>query len=153
MTTQWSVRRAETVLSAGAAAALLTLALMSDPAGRLLGSVGAAGLAVLAGGDLLWRPRLAVGPAGLLIRTPARRLDLGWAEIREVRLDEHPRFGMTTRTLEIDSGTELVIFGRRSLGADPRDVATAIEQAHRAHLAHGSQIPRQGTPPDDHPTS
>jgi hypothetical protein len=45
-----------------------------------------------------------------------------------VRVDEHNRYGLMSRTLEVDTGDALVLLGRRSLGADPRDVAEALRQ-------------------------
>lgn len=150
--TRWAVRWSETALAAAGGLTLLGFAATADPAGRLLGLIGAAGLLVLAGTDVVWRPRLVAGAAGLTINAPTHRVTVGWAELREIRLAEQGRWGITARSLEIETGTELIILGRRSLGADPRDVAAALKHAHGVHAAHGRQIPRQGTPPD-HPIS
>src|SRR5262249_52754767 len=120
------VRRAETVLAAAAGLVLLALAVLADPPGRLLGSAAGLGLLALAGSDLVWRPRLAADGGGLSVTLPGRRPPLAWTEVTGVRVHERRRFGLTSRTLEIDAGDDLTVLGRRSLGADPRDVAATL---------------------------
>jgi Bacterial PH domain len=122
----WSVRTAETGLAALAGVAILGAAFFVDAAGRVLGVIAGLGLLALAGSDLAWRPRLAVHATGLRVRTPGRSTDLPWTNVTRVRVDERQRFGLTSRTLEIDAGDDLIILGRRSLGTDPRDVAAAL---------------------------
>lgn len=126
----WSVRRAETALAAAGGLALLGMVWLVDTPGRLLGTVAGLGLLALAGSDLLWRPRLAVDDTGIAVTTPGRRARLPWAEVTDLRVDQRRHFGLTSRTLEIDLGDDLIVLGRRSLGADPRDVAAALA-AHR----------------------
>jgi hypothetical protein len=123
---RWSVRRAETALAAGGGLALLGMVWLVDAPGRLLGTVAGLGLLALAGSDLLWRPRLAVDDTGIAVVTPGRRARLPWADVVDVRVDQRRHFGLASRTLEIDTGDDLVVLGRRSLGADPRDVAAAL---------------------------
>jgi hypothetical protein len=127
---RWSVRGAETALAAGAGLALLGTVWLADAPGRLLGAVAGIGLLALAGADLWWRPRLAVDDTGITVTTPGRRARLPWAEVTDVRVDQRRRFGLASRTLEIDTGDDLIVLGRRSLGADPRDVAAALA-SHR----------------------
>jgi hypothetical protein len=122
----WTVRSAETGLAALAGLVILGTAFFVDAPGRLLGVIAGAGLLVLAGTDLAWRPRLAAYAGGLRIRTPGRTADLPWDRVTAVRVDERQRLGVTSRTLEIDAGDDLIILGRRSLGTDPRDVAAAL---------------------------
>jgi hypothetical protein len=122
-TTSWSPRPVETALAGGAGLVLLLLAALADPAGRLLLGVAALGLLGLAAADLALRPRLAADPAGLQIRTAGGRHRLPWAAVDRVDVDEHTRYGLTSRTLELESGELLLVLGRRTLGADPRDVA------------------------------
>ena len=98
----------------------------ADPAGRLLFGAAAAGFAALAVVDLLLRPRLKADAYGLELRTLAVRRRLPWSAVLRVGVDERTRYGLTARTLEIDAGDTLVVLGRRSLGADPRDVAGAL---------------------------
>lgn len=122
---RWSVRAAETWLAAAAGVVLLGLTAFTDAPGRFLGLVAGVGLLLLAGSDLVWRPRLAVDNDGLSVRTPARTARLPWERV-SVRVDERQHLGLTNRVLEIDAGDDLIILGRRSLGADPRDVAAEL---------------------------
>jgi hypothetical protein len=93
-----------------------------DPAGRLILGIAAVLLAGLAGTDLLVVPRLAVSAEGVTVRTLSVRRRLPWDRIESIRLDERSRLGLASRTLEIDAGDVLIVLGRHSLGADPREV-------------------------------
>ena len=129
--TRWSVRTTETGLAAAAGVVLLALAAFADAPGRILGVIAGAGLLALAVSDLLWRPRLAVDAGGLSIRTPGRQVRLPWERVSAVRVDQRRRFGLTSRTLEIDAGDDLIVLGRRSVGTDPREVAEALRAYRR----------------------
>lgn len=123
----WSTRTAETALAAaGGLVALALGGLLDDAPGRVLLGVAGAMLLAIALGDLLLRPKLAASPHGLRVRTLAVRRDLPWERIERVVVDERRRLGLTARTLEVDAGDTLVVLGRRSLGADPREVADGI---------------------------
>jgi hypothetical protein len=122
----WSPRPVETALAAGGGVVALLLASVSDPAGRVLLGVAGVFLLLLTATDLLVRPRLAADPAGLRLRTLSVRRDLPWSQVERVVVDERRRRGLVARTLEVDAGDTLVVLGRRSLGADPREVADAI---------------------------
>ena len=128
----WSPRVGETAALAAVGGALVLLGMVgTDLPGGLL--VGAAGLLLLglAGRDLLLRPRLAAGADGVVVRTLAGRRRLSWPELR-VGVRSNRRFGVRSRTLELDTATGpedpgiLVLLGRRDLGADPDDVARAL---------------------------
>lgn len=120
----WHPRPVETgAAAAGAVVALLLALVTTDPSGRVLFGVAAAGLAVLAGADLLLRPRLSADPAGLRVRTLTARHRLPWSAVERIDIDERERYGLTARTLELEADGHLIVLGRRSLGADPRDVA------------------------------
>ena len=93
-----------------------------DPAGRLILGIAAVLLAGLGAADLLVVPRLAVSAEGVTVRTLSVRRQLPWGRIESIRLDERSRLGLSSRTLEIDAGDVLIVLGRHSLGADPRDV-------------------------------
>ena len=123
---RWSPRPVETVAAAAGAVAGLLLAAVADPAGRVLFGVAAAGLLAVVAADLLLRPRLAADATGVEVRTLAGRRRMPWSALRRVDVDEHARYGLTARTLELDAGETLVVLGRRALGADPRDVADAL---------------------------
>jgi len=118
-------------VAAAVGLSLLGIALGLDLAGLLL--VGLAGLFLvgLAIADTAVRPRLAADPEGLTVRTLGRRLAAPWAGIA-VRLRPGRRLGATVHTLEIDVGDELVVLGRRELGADPADVADALARLRAA---------------------
>ncbi len=128
---QWSPRGGETaalaVLGLGLALAVLVL----DPAGQVLVGAGAALVLLLAGRDLVARPRLTAGPDGVDVRNLTGGTHLPWARLR-VRVRETRRLGVRSRTLELDtaSGPDddgvLVVLGRRDLGADPEQVARAL---------------------------
>jgi hypothetical protein len=122
----WAVRTTETALAAAIGLVLLVLTAFTDTPGRVLGTAAGLGLLALAGSDLVWRPRLAVDEGGLSVRAPGRRLRLPWDRVSDIRVDQRRHLGMTNRTLEIDAGDDLVVLGRRSLGADPREVAATL---------------------------
>jgi Bacterial PH domain len=98
----------------------------SDPEGRLLLVGAALLLAAYSITDLVFWPRITVEVAGLTLRTPVLRARMGWADVEDIRVDERVRFGVTSRTLEIDAGPRLVVLSRRALGVDPREAYTRI---------------------------
>ena len=65
------------------------------------------------------------------IRTPTIRITLPWSDVADVRVDERSHLGLLSRTLEIDAGALLVVFSRRTLGADPREVADLLAAFRR----------------------
>jgi Bacterial PH domain len=125
---QWAPRPVETATAAVSALIAVALAVTSDSAGQLLFGIGAVCLAGLVAADLVLRPRLRADENTVEVRTLAVRRRLPWSAVQRVRVDEHSRYGLLSRTLEVDTGDALVVLGRRSLGADPRDVAEALRQ-------------------------
>ena len=123
---QWSPRPAETAVAILAGLVVLVLAVLADPPGRLLLGVAALGLLTVGAADLLLRPRLAADRSGVQVRTLASRHRLAWSAIQRVDVDEHTRYGLTSRTLELEAGELFVVLGKRTLGADPRDVADVL---------------------------
>jgi hypothetical protein len=128
---QWSPRRAETVALAAIGLALALAVLVLDAAGRALVGTAAVlvlGIAVL---DVVVRPRLAAGPDGVDVRSWTTHRHLPWP-LLQVRVRETRRFGMRSRTLELDTAAGpddegvLVVLGRRDLGTDPEEVARAL---------------------------
>jgi hypothetical protein len=107
--------------------------LVVDATGRVL--VGGAAVLVLAVAvrDVVARPRLTAGPDGVDVRTGLTRRHLPWPGLR-VRVRETRRWGVRGRTLELDTvgGPDdaglLVVLGRRDLGADPQEVARALQE-------------------------
>jgi hypothetical protein len=124
--TAWSPRPVETAVLFLAGLVVLLLAMLADPAGRLLLGVAALGLIVVALADVALRPRLSADRSGVQVRTIASRHRLPWSAIDRVEVDEHTRYGLTSRTLELEAGELFVVLGKRSLGADPRDVADTL---------------------------
>ena len=131
---QWSP---PTLVPASLAAGSLVLGAVTvllDDAGRVLVGAAALLLLALACRDLLLRPRLAAAGDGVEVRTLTGRRVLPWGRLR-VRVRATRRWGTTVRTLELDTAAgpdedgELVVLGRWDLGADPRDVARALESA------------------------
>jgi len=123
---QWFPRPVETVAAAAGAVLALLLAVVADPAGQVLFAVAAAGLAAVAAADLLLRPRLAADPEGVQVRTLTARRRMPWSAVERIDVDEHDRYGLTARTLELETAGMLIVLGRRALGADPREVADTL---------------------------
>jgi Bacterial PH domain len=145
----WSPRPIETVAAFGAGLVILALAALADPAGRVLLGIAALGLLAVATADLLLRPRLRADPTGLQVRTMASRHRLPWSAVRRVEVDEHTRYGLTSRTLELEAGELLVVLGKRTLGADPRDVADTLARIRYVGGASAGQR-QQHVGPDQH---
>jgi Bacterial PH domain len=143
---RWSPRPVETAAAAGGAVVALLLALVTDPAGRVLFGIAAAGLLALVTADLLLRPRLAADATGLRLRTLAVRRSVPWSAVERVEVDERDRYGLSARTLEVDAGETLVVLGRRGLGADPRDVADALARIRYTTPAPQPPAPQPPAP-------
>lgn len=128
---EWSPRTGETAVLAGAGALLGLAAVVLDPLGRVLVGAAAVLLLVLSARDRLLRPRLAAGPGGVAVRRLGGTTLLPWARL-QVRVRDTRRWGLRSRLLELDTAAgpdddgELVLLGRRDLGADPGDVARAL---------------------------
>lgn len=106
--------------------AAVFVALSGDGAGRVLAGVAAVLLAGYAVTDLAFWPRLVATGSGLQVRTPTTRVTLPWSDV-SIRVDERSHLGLQSRTLEIDAGSVLVVLSRRSLGAEPGEVAELLE--------------------------
>jgi Bacterial PH domain len=128
---QWSPRPTETGALAAIGVGLALAVVVVDTAGRVL--IGAAAVLVLAVvvRDVVARPRMRAGPDGVEVRGWTTRRHLPWPLLR-VQVRETRRFGVRSRTLELDTAAGpdddgvLVVLGRRELGADPEEVARAL---------------------------
>jgi hypothetical protein len=124
----WSPRLSETAALAAVGLALAGAVVLVDPVGWVLVAAAAAGALALAGRDLLLRPRLSTGPAGVRVRRLSGTTTIAWPDLRvQVRVTR--RLGIRSQTLELeDAGDEgiLVVLGRHDLGAEPRPVAEAL---------------------------
>lgn len=130
----WTTRTAETVLSAVMGLLFVAgLFVVVDTPGRILATLAAALFLGQAARDLLQRPRLAAGPDGLRVRRLTGAVHLPWGPLR-VGVRETRRLGLRTPTLELDTAVgpdddgELVVLGRRELGAQPAAVARQLRE-------------------------
>jgi hypothetical protein len=102
---------------------------VTDPPGRILLGISAAGLILFALGTWRARPKLAITPDGLVIRGWLNTVKLARADIKIIRITEFRRIGRKMRLLEIDANDgRLIVLTRWDLGADPLavlDVLTA----------------------------
>jgi hypothetical protein len=128
---EWSPRTGETAVLAVAGVLLGMVTVFLDPLGQVLVGAAAVLLLALAARDLLLRPRLAAGPAGVAVRRLTGTTELPWARL-QVEVRDTRRWGVRSRLLELDTAAgrdddgELVLLGRRDLGADPGEVARAL---------------------------
>ncbi len=128
---EWSPRTGETAVLAAAGIVLGLATVVLDPLGRVLVGAAAFLLLALSARDRLLRPRLVAGPEGVTVRRLGGTSVLPWARL-QVRVRDARRWGLRSRLLELDTAAgpdddgELVLLGRRDLGADPGDVARAL---------------------------
>ena len=118
------------VALAGILMALGCATVATDPPGRLLTGIAAAGLLIFAAGSWRGRPRLAITPTGLAYRGWVRTQTLGRADIDTIRITQFRRWGRTVRLLEIDTTAgQLFVLSRWDLGRDPLTVLDALTDA------------------------
>ena len=128
---EWSPRTEETAVLAIAGVLLGLATVLLDPLGRVLVGAAAVLLMALAARDRLLRPRLSAGPGGVAVRRLTGTTELPWARL-QVRVRDTRRWGLRSRLLELDTAAgpdddgELVLLGRRDLGADPGEVARVL---------------------------
>ena len=128
---EWSPRTGETAVLAATGAVLGLATVVLDPLGRVLVGAAAVLLLALSARDRLLRPRLAAGPAGVAVRRLGGVAELPWGRL-QVRVRDTRRWGLRSRLLELDTAAgpdddgDLVLLGRRDLGADPGDVARVL---------------------------
>lgn len=130
--TEWAPGAAG-IAGCGAVGVLMAIAsvtIVTDPPGRILTGIAAAGLIVFAG--LTWRarPKLAITPDGLALRGWFRTQLLRRSDIKIIRITEFRRHGRTVRLLEVETADGgLVIFSRWDLGTNPLEVLDALTDA------------------------
>lgn len=114
-------------LAAGLAAAA-GAALVIEPTDRLVLAAVAAVLLGLAGVGLRIGRRLTVDAHGVVVRGATTSRTISWARILRVTAPSRRRMGIASTTLEIElTDDELLLFGRIDLGADPEQVAAALQ--------------------------
>ena len=132
---QWSPQLGPVVATAVAGVGLALSTLLVDPAGSVLLGAAAALLLGLAAHDAWLRPRLRADEDGVTVRRASGAVTVGWPALR-VRVRTQRRWGLSSRTLELDDRTDdavLLVLGRRELGADPEAVAAALLEAGGRH--------------------
>ncbi|BBZ50362.1 PH domain-containing protein [Mycobacterium heidelbergense] len=138
--TEWEPRAAG-VAGCGAAGILMAIAgvtLITDIPGRILAGIAAAGLILFAG--LTWRarPKLAITPDGLALRSWFRTQVLRRSDIKIIRITEFRRHGRRVRLLEVETvAGGLTLFSRWDLGKDPLEVLDALTAAGYAGRKRG----------------
>ena len=115
-----SRRRAYGLL--GSAAVLAGIALLSDPAGRLLAVPAAVAVLALAVRDLRSGPLLLADDEGVDVLQGLRRVRAPWSSVERMRVVKDRR----TELLELDIGRTLVLLSRQRLGRPPQDVLTEL---------------------------
>ncbi|WP_374023663.1 PH domain-containing protein [Mycobacterium sp. HNNTM2301] len=130
--TQWEPRLAG-IAGCGAAGVLMAIAsvtVVTDPPGRILTGIAAAGLILFAGATWRARPKLAITAEGLALRGWLRTQLLRPSDIKIIRITEFRRYGRKVRLLEVETADDgLVLFSRWDLGTDPLEVLDALTAA------------------------
>jgi hypothetical protein len=104
--------------------------LVTDVPGRILTGIAAAGLILFAGVTWRARPKLAITPAGLILRGWFRTQVFQRADIKIIRITEFRRHARRVRLLEVETvGGGLTILSRWDLGTDPLEVLDVLTDA------------------------
>lgn len=120
--------------------AIAAVTLVTDPPGRFIAVVAAAGLILFAGGSWRARPKLAITPDGLAIGGWLRTRVLSKDAIKIIRISEFRRHTRRVRLLEIEAKDGgLLILSRWDLGTDPLDVLDALTAAGYAGRRKGAR--------------
>ncbi|MGO8770668.1 MAG: PH domain-containing protein [Mycobacterium sp.] len=114
----------------GAAMAIASVTVVTDPPGRIMAGIAAVGLILFAGVTWRARPKLAITPDGLALRGWFRTQLLRPSDIKIIRITEFRRYARTVRLLEVETvNGGLVLFSRWDLGTDPLKVLDALTAA------------------------
>ena len=130
--TQWSPPTAGIAACGlfGLALGAVALTSVTDLPGRVLAGIAAVGLLVFA--TLSWRarPKLAITPAGLVVRGWFGTQTYAQADLKSVRITEFRRLTRKVRLLELDTVDDrLLVFTRWDVGTDPINVLDALTEA------------------------
>lgn len=112
--------------------ALLAAALAATGAGFLIPEVWALAVVLLAAGLRDWRcrPALVFADDGFTYVSGLRREFASWQDVEAVRVRQERHFLAFGHNVEIDlSDDTLIVLSRAQLGAEPEQVAGAIEEA------------------------
>ncbi|GID97284.1 PH domain-containing protein [Amorphoplanes digitatis] len=127
---QWRVKPVLPITKLLGAVAVVVLVAVSgreDPVQLVLGGVATAALTAWAARDLIAPVRLSADTSGVTVVTGfRRRRHLAWPQIERVRVERSERLGLRSSLLEIDAGESLHMFSTSDLGAEPEEVAEAL---------------------------
>lgn len=104
------------------AAVLAAVAVLSDPAGRLLAWPAAVAVLALGVHELRSSPLLRADGIGVDALQGLRRARAPWAEVERMRVVRDRR----SELLEVDVGRTLILLSRQRLGRLPEDVLTDL---------------------------
>ena len=130
--TEWAPQTVGIAVSGigGVVLAFAAVTLVTDPPGRVLAGVVAAGLLLFAAASWRARPKLAITPGGLAVRGWLRTRVLRHDSLKIIRICEFRRHGRRVRLLEIETvDGGLLVLSRWDLGTDPLDVLDALTDA------------------------
>lgn len=116
----WRPSRVVTVAAAAVAAAALGWAVLATGMDRLV--AGAVALAAVGALAVAARRQVTAGPAGIAVRGVVSTRRWSWSDLEAVALATQQRLGLTSVTVELDLGNEVVVLGRLDLDDDPRQV-------------------------------
>lgn len=98
-----------------------------DPVRWCIAIAVAAVLTGWAARDLIAPVRLSADTSGIIMVVGfVRRRHVAWPQVERVRVDDRERLGLRNRLLEVDTGDSLHLFSVHELGADPAEVAEAL---------------------------
>lgn len=106
----------------GFAVVLAVVAILSDPAGRLLALPAAAAVLVLAIRDLRSGPLLVADARGVEVLQGLHRIRVPWSEVERMRVLRDRR----SELLELDIGRTVALLSRQRLGRLPDDVLSDL---------------------------
>jgi hypothetical protein len=119
------------------AVVLGVVAVLSDPAGRLLALPAALAVLALALRDLRSGPLLVADETGVRVLQGLRRVGLPWSTVERMRVLRDRR----SELLEIDAGATLVLLTRQRLGRLPEDVLTDLLAVRAAAVSEAAGEP------------
>ena len=114
-------RRLTGALAVGAAL-LTVLAVLADPAGRLLAGSGAVLATLAVARDLLLGPVLRADHSGVTVLAGWRQVHAPWSTVAALTV----RTDRRTPVLDLDLGDTVVVLSRLRLGAAPGDILLVL---------------------------